>query len=66
MLNTPEAYEIMSKINKKHTDIKPSDLFSKSNPYEHDPSITEKHLKADLIRRNLLSRKDLMNMYKLP
>lgn len=56
----------MNKINQKHTDIKATDYFSKSSPYEHDPSITEKHLKADLIRRNLLSRKDLMNMYKLP
>jgi len=56
----------MNKINQKHTDIKATDYFSKSGPYEHDPSITEKHLKADLIRRNLLSRKDLMNMYKLP
>jgi hypothetical protein len=60
----------MNKINSKHVDTKPEDYFNikahQTGTYEHDPSVTEKHLKADLIRRNLLSRKDLMNMYKLP
>ena len=53
-------------MNQSHFDTKPAEFFDRRGPYEHDPTLTEKHLKADLIRRNLLSRKDLMLMYKLP
>jgi len=65
MLKIPQQYDLMNKMNQSHFDTKPTE-FDRQGNYEHDPFLTDKHLKADLIRRNLLSRKDLMLMYKLP
>ena len=67
LINVPPQYDLMNRINERHHDTKAADYLDRGGPaYEYDPQITDKHLKADLIRRNLLSRKDLMLMYRLP
>ena len=71
LIKVPKQYELMNSLNTRHNDTKRTDFYERRPtlgpyPYEHDPTLTDKHLKADLIRRNLLSRKDLMFMYNIP
>ena len=60
----------MNKIAMKNVDVRPEDYFERlpikgeKHAYEYDPD--GRNAKAELIRRNLLSRKDLMLLYRPP
>jgi hypothetical protein len=60
----------MNKIALNNVDVRPEDYIERlpargeKQIYEYDED--QKNMKADLIRRNLLSRKDLMLLYRPP
>lgn len=60
----------MNKIAKNNVDFRPEDYFdrlpSKGEKLTYEFDADGRNAKAELIRRNLLSRKDLMLLYRPP
>ena len=61
---------MVEKILHEQYDLKPNDLYKREPKgdamnYEYDPR-SAAQVKSELIRRNLLSRKDLMQLYRPP
>ena len=70
LTKTPKEYKLMNKIALNNVDVRPGDYIDRlpargeKHAYEFDPD--GRNAKADLIRRNLLSRKDVMLLYRPP
>lgn len=73
MLEVPPEYDLLNKLALNAQDIR-ADEYTRRLPtrgerqiYEFDQALSDqRNIKAELVRRNLLSRKDLMNLYKPP
>ena len=73
MTRLPEEYKLLNSINLGVQDIR-SYEYTERLPergeritYEFNPLLIDrKNVKAELIRKNLLSRKDIMSLYKPP
>ena len=70
LIKVPKEYKLMNKIALNNVEVRPQDYIERDTTrgeklvYEYDPD--GQNMKADLVRRNLLSRKDLMLLYRPP
>ena len=72
MLQTeePKQLTILNNILARQTGLNPDKMIARFpngeyNKYRYEPK-NSAHVKSELIRRNLLSRKDLMQLYRPP
>jgi len=73
MLDMPAEYAFMNSLSMNAHDVRASEYTvrvpkrGELHLYEYDQRLSDqRRIKAELVRRNLLSRKDLMNLYKPP
>ena len=71
MITQPKEYAFLNQLTINHQDVKAEEVTRripiKGNMFDQDRQVQDKkYIKAELVRRNLLSRKDLMNLYKPP
>ena len=70
LLEQPKQLKLLERIAKEHQDNRPGSMFGREPDGEilqHQFDLRDSsYIKAELIKRNLLSRKDLMQLYRPP